>query len=506
MKNIAILMRAAVRGGLTLAAFLALAPAHAQSAAAVHGDADSGATLEEVVVTAQRRAQDMQKVPISIVATTEQQIENAGITNVQQLNTLVPSLNVSNIVGGVSFFIRGVGTTASQVENQVVTYVDDVYMPNQRVVGVDLIDVTQVSVLKGPQGTLFGRNATGGVVQISTRDPSNTPELEAQTGTDQYGTWRTSIFAGTPVTDNVKTSLMASYTTQDRGWGHNPIADYDTFRIGRDLNLRGKLLIDFNENASLKLTADHQSKQGTNAIIEVPYPGTVLAFEPTVVGPDKYYDSRGDLPNTQQLDDTGFSADLKINLNGLTLRSISAYRKGSDNFQFDADRTPVPAFNIRVHENFNNASEEIQLLSPESSKLKWVLGGYFFHNLNEGWPFTLQFLGPFAPTPTSLGFEAINGSERATSYAGFGQTSLEILPGTNLTAGLRYTSEKRGLRGSDIGTLNDGTVVPFSTADNSVTFHNWSPRIALDHQFNDNIMGFVSYDRGFKSAATTSRA
>ncbi|MEJ0024765.1 MAG: TonB-dependent receptor [Rhizomicrobium sp.] len=487
-------------------ALIAGAPARAQDAAAPPRDAgpsQGAATVETVVVTAERRSQDVQTVPIAITAASAERLQAVGITNTQQLSLIAPSLNVSNIAGGVSFFIRGVGTTASQVENQVVTYLDDVYVPDQRHVGLDLIDVDQVAVLKGPQGTLFGRNATGGVIQVSTRDPGDTPEMEVRTSLDNYFTSRSGIFVGGPITDSIRGSFTGGFTTQGNGWGHNPIANYDTFKISDDLNLRGKLIFDFGNDASLKLIADYKNMDDTAAIIEVPYPGTVLAFEPGVVGPDNYYNSRGNYPNVQHMTDGGLSADLRFKVGDLSVRSITGYRAGIDNFQFDADRTPVPAFDINVKERDHNFSQEVQVLSPEDGPFKWVLGAYYFHNYNGALPFTLHFQGPFAPGPTDLGHEFISAVETTNSFAGFGQATWEILPGTHLTGGLRYTTEKRQLFGSDTGTLNDGTPETFSTANgtgpHTITFGNWSFRGALDHQFTDDIMGYISFDRGFKS-------
>src|SRR5579862_1264380 len=237
-------------------------PAFAQDATSASGSPSAPSAtekqnvLEVVTVTAEKRTEDLQNVPISITAVSADKLQAAGVTNLQQLDTLVPGVSVSNIGGGVSFFVRGVGTVSSQVENNVLTYVDDVLIPNQRSVGLDLIDEQQVAVLKGPQGTLFGRNATGGVIQITTREPSDHLEVDLRTGSDNYGTWRTDVLASGPITKDLGVSVMGSYTTQAEGWGHNEIAGNDTFKIDGRVYLRGKLVYKPTDAISLKITGD----------------------------------------------------------------------------------------------------------------------------------------------------------------------------------------------------------------------------------------------------------
>lgn len=462
-------------------------------------DKEDASDTNKIVVTAQKRSEDVQDVPITIAVASAETLENASITNVQQLGTIVPSLNVTNVAGAVSFFIRGVGTTSSQVENQVATYVDDVYIANQRTVGQDLMDVQQVAVLKGPQGTLFGRNATGGVVQIVTRDPKFRPEFEVETGIDNYGTWRSDFFAGGALNDSVRASLTGSYTTQADGWGHNPIADYDTFKIDNSVFLRGKVLADISDRVSFKVAGSYQYSEGTYDIIETPFPGTVLGFEPDVVGTEGNRDSRGEFPNTTSLENVTVSGDLRIDLGVAEFRSISGYSSGSHDWQFDADRTPTPAFNIYDYETFDNFSQELQLVSNSGGPLEWAVGAFYFHNVNENNPIVYDFMGPFAPDPDSLALDTIYGSESADSYAGYAQGTLEILPRTNLTVGARYTWEKRRIVADENGVLNDGTDVSIASVDKSVTFDAWTYRIGLDHQIDDRILLYLSFDRGFKA-------
>ena len=150
---------------------VASAPAAPAPDAAPAPPADEG--VGEIVVTAQKRAENLQKVPIVITAVSGTQLAAAGISSLPNIGTIAPGLNARTTAGGVfQPSIRGIGTSSNVVENPVALYIDGVYLPNQREGNRELPDVDQIAVLKGPQGTLFGRNATGGVIQITTRRPT----------------------------------------------------------------------------------------------------------------------------------------------------------------------------------------------------------------------------------------------------------------------------------------------------------------------------------------------
>ena len=154
----------------------------------------SGFEAGVIVVTAQKREERLQDVPIAVSVVSSQQLANSGVTEMTQLNALVPGLNIQHTVGAFQPSIRGISTTSNIVENPVALYIDGVYMANQRDGLRDLADIDQIAVLKGPQGTLFGRNATAGVIQITTRAPSHTTKGEAKVGYDNYGTFKGGVY------------------------------------------------------------------------------------------------------------------------------------------------------------------------------------------------------------------------------------------------------------------------------------------------------------------------
>ena len=201
--------------------------------------------LGEIVVTAQRRSENLQRVPIVVTAFSGAQLTAAGVTGLTTLSTVTPGLNARTSAGGVfQPSIRGIGTSSNVVENPVALYIDGVYLPNQNEANRDLPDVEQIAVLKGPQGTLFGRNATGGVIQITTRRPSQEMRVEAKAEIDNYETFRGGLFLSGGLASDVAASISADYARQGRGWGDNLTTGNDTFRLAHSYSVRGKLLVE----------------------------------------------------------------------------------------------------------------------------------------------------------------------------------------------------------------------------------------------------------------------
>src|SRR5271155_4792037 len=183
--------------------------AAAQSTTSESVGATSGSQLEEITVTAQRHEQNLQQVPIAVSAISASQLVNSGITGTEELANVVPGLTFTTIGPSGSVFIRGVGSNAGNVDQEpsVAVYVDDVYIATPAANQFEFNNIDQIAVLKGPQGTLFGRNATGGVIQITTRDPGSTPHLDLEGGYGNYDTFKGSLYASTPITSTLAADI-----------------------------------------------------------------------------------------------------------------------------------------------------------------------------------------------------------------------------------------------------------------------------------------------------------
>ncbi len=462
-------------------------------------DEDDG--LNVIVVTAQKREQDLQDVPLSVTSVTGEQLSSVGVVDTTQLNVAVPAVNIRVTNSSFSPSIRGVGTAGINVENPVALYIDGVYYASQREGLRDFNDVAQVAVLKGPQGTLFGRNATGGVVQITTKAPSQDFGGEVGVSIDNYATLRTNAYLTGGLGDNIAASLSASYVTQGEGWGDNLTTGAETYKIDYNWSVRGQLMIEPDDVTSIRLIGDYGRRSDNQATYFRPYRNTPLAI-PGFVPPPNVYDSIVGLDPLSKLQGGGISATIERDLGFGQFTSISAYRNSVSEFRLDADATPLLIFHVDSPDTRNKSfSQELQLTSNPGSSVNWAVGLYYFNNSNTANDFA-QILGGFlAPLPTSVNRQQIFGREKVESFAPFGQVDFEILPSTRLTLGLRWTYEKRSFDSRRSNLLNNGTlvpvVVPFDGA--SITEKKPTWRIALDHEFSDGILGYASYTRGFKS-------
>ena len=463
--------------------------ADAPPAADATESADSASALQEIVVSAQRRSENLQNVPIAVSAVTSATLEQAGVDDMLALQAMVPGLTLTEDAGYSNVFLRGVGTTTAGAtyEPSVATYVDGVYIGSSVGNMFSFNNIAQVEVLKGPQGTLFGRNATGGVINVTTRTPSQVPTLDASIGYANYNTVEGKIYGATGVTDNLAGDIAIYWHHQYEGWGYDPVTHHDVFQT-QDLSLRSKWLFTPTDSTKLTFTWSHSNDQ-TDV-------GQSLHFLPGALGLDGattyggFYNSFTQRQDYTKVESTVLSLKAEQDLQVARLVSITAYQDLNFGIRFDQDATPVDIVNAFWTQPTNTLSEEIQLLSPEHSAVQWI-AGMFFLNQRVEFPFQLEGL---AAAPFSD--QAVDFSNRLRSISGFGQATAEILPDTHLTLGVRYTSDQQEADGSAYG---DGALLIHATP--SETFDKVTWRAALDHQFTPDLLVYVSDNRGFKGGA-----
>lgn len=240
--------------------------------------------LSDIVVTAQKRTQNMQDVPLAVTAMTGEALTSSGVVSSEQLKVAVPGLSIKTIGGSFLPSIRGVGSSAYNVENPVALYVDDVYYASQREGLRDLADIEQFTVLKGPQGTLFGRNATGGVIQITTKKPSHDFGGNVSLGYDKYQTLRSNLYVTGGLSDTVAASLSVGYTDQGKGWGRNRFTGSEINKLNHMFSIRGKMLFEPSSATTIEVIGDYMDRNDSLGPNFRPYPGTTLlapGFGPT---------------------------------------------------------------------------------------------------------------------------------------------------------------------------------------------------------------------------------
>lgn len=477
------------------AALIIAVPALSNTTRAATNVAESDSTqITEIVVTAQRRQQNLQDVPIAISAFTDSALQSAGITGTSGLQTAVPSLIIARQANGALPFIRGIGSTIgdANAESSVAIYVDGVYQPSAFSNYFELNDIERIEVLKGPQGTLFGRNATGGVIHVITKDPSNTPEADVAVGYANFKTVTLNGYGSVPITDKVAFSTAVYYQDRSDGWGRNLFTGASTPGSG-DLSLRSKLLIRPEDSTRITIAGnyDHshngaingQAPNVPNATFNQPFPGK--------------WNTNANYTDQSRVTSEGVSLGIDQDFSKVKLTSLSAYQKSYGFWTVDLDVSPLNLISPKPIDTSNTYSQEFHLVSQSESKLQWLLGAYYYDR-NAGWdPQQLRGL-VLAPLPNGVDD---HGNTRSKSKSLFGQATYSILPKTNLTIGARYSWEKVVAVGF---TALGGTNIIVDTpnglpATNSLSYSKPTWRISLDHEFAPDVLGYVSANRGIKS-------
>lgn len=462
-------------------------------AGGVFADADSQApdSLEEVLVVAQKRVENLQDVPISVSVVGGKSLQSLGIGNPQELVATVPGLTFTDNARQAAPHIRGVGstTTGGGTENSVATYVDGVYYASSLGTLLSFNNIEQVEVLKGPQGTLFGRNATGGVILITTRDPSSTPEASARLSYGNHGTVGADAYISGGLNQWLDANLAVQYTNQRDGFGRNFFNGLDVNK-SRDLSVRSKWKASLGDHTSAVLSADFENSFSYMPAF-VPGPGDVL------MGGYEFHGGYWDTDtNTQPYSHTKqYGASLRIDheLHAARLVSISAYRKTDWSAGFDSDAFPADLLSAQVISPEHQVSQEFQLISSGSGPSRWVLGAYYFEHYG-------GFVPLIVPAP-GLGFTLhATTTQETKSYALFGQWDYDLTDRDSVTVGLRWTTDKVDFFGATSLALPAlGITIPTGPATDSKRFSKPTWRLAFNHEFNDDVMGYVSYNRGFKS-------
>jgi len=376
--------------------------------------------LQEVTVTANRRDESNQRVPLGIVALSADTAAELGVTDAHSLAALVPGLLFNTQANATIPFLRGVGTPIAESgdEPSVALYVDDVYIPAGSAALVNFTSIDHMEVEKGPQGTLFGRNATGGVVQVFTRSPMDKAELGVTAGYSNYDTWSADTYASGPLTKQLLANISVYWSNQSEGWGRNVTTGIPAFRA-RDYGARIKFLWNYTEGTNALLTLDFDKTVTQRGLGFRAFPGTG-SLDPLPPFPNGgfppapgYYDPNENLDSNGN--DRQYGASLKIthDFDWSRLVTISAYRDTRADFLLDEDSGPLPIVNAQVTTPETTFTQELRLISqPGSSLFSWI-AGLFYYNDKAGFD-PINFTGvAFAPLP----FVNVYGIQTTRSYA-----------------------------------------------------------------------------------------
>ena len=480
-------------------------------------------TLEVLIVTAERRETDLQKTPIAITAFTAEDLEQSNITKIPDLVMYTPGLTIGN-TGNSSFpeiYLRGVGTRDPSVASDLSVgfYVDDVYIGRGISMLVDLFDLERIEVLKGPQGTLWGRNTVGGAIHIITKKPTDDFSSSHKLKIGNFGLFRISGNAGGSLIDNTLLGKI-SYSYEDRDgyvenvFRQNSLADAESFSVRGDIQFLANDNIEF--LISVDATKERPSSAAFDPIISgAPVlsglAGNITVADPPFnhIEPDGPYQVSHDSDSREHRDIYGISGKLSWRLDDLTFYSLSSARS----LKFDNIENTA-GLSLQLVEFFQNTeqwqfSQEFRLANDLDERIQWLVGAFFFHEDTddmlavEAQDFNLLL----APLFGTQDYSSTNfSSSISNSYSLFGQLKYELTEHLSTTVGLRYTYEDKAFRIRRVS--NDFNQIMFDPSFPLTRFDdNWeafSPKIGVEYEYSDNLFYYASISRGFRSGGYNS--
>ena len=482
---------------LALAGALATTSAHAQDKAQDKGGEPS-VSLEEIVVTAQRREENLQKVPISVAAITAESLASSGVATTVALPQVVPSVQLTRSGPSGIFFVRGVGNTSGGTgeEGANAIYVDGVYLPDLGQTVFRFNNIERIEVLKGPQGTLFGRNASGGLINVITREPGQETVIKGQVGYANYQTYSGQLYAAAPLSDTLSADIALAASDQHDGWGRN-LSTGKKVGFGWNAGVRSKLVWRPTDTAKIVLSGEYGKSHDDFASLFRLAEGSVGTGGTVSAGG---YNTNTPYPQEVRQRIYGANLTAEFDLGWATLTSISGFRGNETRSALDPDGAQLPLARYAIHSDTASFQEEVRLASAATDPLSWQVGMFFLRNKAA---LVRQQQRGTAFGGVDAGSD-LSSRMRTQSYAAFAELTYAVTPSTHVTGGLRYTRDDRTLDASQTpvgltpGTPTyNGQNLPPMTDD--LTYGKFTYRVAIRQDITDAVNVYASYNRGFKS-------
>ncbi|ATQ44587.1 TonB-dependent receptor [Caulobacter mirabilis] len=490
--------------GIMLATVTAHGEARAQEA-----PTQAETTVGEIVVTARKRAESLQDAPISITAMTAESMERAGVENVADLARRTPGLQYGEY-GDMKLSptaLRGVvgGAGSAGADPAVGYYVDEVFVGQGAGANLELYDIERVEVLRGPQGTLYGRNTIGGVVSITTKRPSEALEASGEVQIGNYDSRRIAGSVSGAILPGVVSGKLAVIKESRSGFEDNVL-------LKRDVNdrngwsVRGQLLFDINPDTSLLLTADHQEADNQPLVFET------LKYNDSASLP-RLLDARGlprnanpfdrkvqsDAVTQETLEASGVAATFRTRIGEVGITNVASYRRHEYYSRTDTDRSPLKMLYDGDPEKVWRWSEELRA-DFTTGPIDWLVGLYYFRQNSNNQSFVEigSDLAADLGSPSLAGVLAgSNGKLDTTSQAVFASATWKATDRIEMTLGGRYTKDKKSIayvQKDPIGLLGGDADV--RAGDSWAEF---TPNANIRYRFTPDIIAYATVSKGFKS-------
>lgn len=558
-----------------LAVLAAASPAAAQQAAPADPPApdEAPAGIEEVIVTATKTAENLQDVPVAVTAFTGETLRETGTVEVFDLQYQTPNLTITqSLASGSAAAIAMRGQSQADVllttDTSVGVYMDGVNMPRTLGVRGNMFDLERVEVVKGPQGTLYGRNTTGGAINLISKKPS----YEAlggfvEAGVGNYKAWRLAGAINIPIWEQKLAMRVAGQLSRRDGFGESNFTGNDLANDHESF-IRGTVQFDPMENLSVTLSGDWQEVEEQGGIIRpvafstnlgpafggtagpnlfnaalatgvelgvinlanlagtlpTGIPIAVAALNETLDNPfyknsaggQDFFPAHGKKADVNEFDSWGLGGTVKLDLGNVTVTSITGYREFDRHSTPDLDGTQFQLLHPNLNTDLQFWSEEVWLNgSLFDERLSWLVGGYYSdeEGTDGSRTFALRAINPANPS-------VLDGDVENKSWALFTQAQFEILEGLEAIAGVRYTEENKELvsrnqsgNGATPADPNDrvctvpppGTPISECEEEFDDTFDGWSYTFGLDYHVTEDLFTYVKYSQGFKGGGQNLR-
>ena len=481
----------------------------------------SSILLEKITVTARKREEPIQNVPLSVTHFSSEQIDALKVRDLESLSVTMPNVALDDIgtVGGIAnFSIRGLGINSSipSVDPTVGVFVDGVYVGATNGALFDTFDIESIEVLRGPQGTLFGRNVTGGAVLVNTKKPGDTLEMSVRTSFEGGGESLNSYYMGTvggPLSETVSARITA-YTNQDNGWFKN----LHTGEAFGDLDVRmvrPVLTWDPTDDLSLVLRYQYERVDGDGPAAQSHINGFEVANPAAPFDRDSHdfsIDEEGKREN-----DTHFfiaQMDWDVDFGGGTVTNIFAWRDSETYSALDLDSSPLDLLHAEAWSNYSQLSNELRYTGRFFEKLNATTGVYYFTNeinYHERRSLLTDAIAASGlPLPPGTDASQFGGGNYDIETLGlFLSLDYDLTSQLTLTAGTRYTREKREAEIALIATSSPLAPIPpcnvvegpdceFSFTSEE-TWHSWSPKLGVAYYISPGANVYGHWTRGFRS-------
>jgi iron complex outermembrane receptor protein len=481
----------------------------AEQTSAIPAAQGAGAGLDEIVVTAERRSESLQSTPIAISAVSGDALQERQIVDLEGLSNQIPNVEFGRNAGDAYIFIRGLGydSIAPGGETRVAVYTDSIYQPRTQAAFQGFYDVDRVEVLRGPQGTLYGRNATAGAVNILTRDPSSELDGYVTGRVGDYSLVGSEGAIGGPLSETLSARL--AFQTEDHsGYGHN-IDSGEDVDDKRARNVRLKLKYAPSTNFSFGLVTNYGMEKDHSGGYRY-----VGAGRPDVVPTGL---TLGGAVPTDPQDAAGFGPRLDLETYGVSgearwalgpsteLVSLTGYQNLTAKNEDSVDGTTLNLAPQQLVDQSKSISQELRLSHAFGEVADTLLGGYYFHenSFSENKiPFSAGLFGGLAADY----FQAYwtQGRVITNAYAAFNETRIHFLPQLTLTLGGRYSHEKKSIdEGAELDLVDaydpNRPFEPNGTQQASTTESRFDPKATLAYQPSDSLYLYGTYSQGFKS-------